>query len=299
MKRPRTILLAASALLISSLACTIAPWIPDLGIRVPTIEAGEEREERHTFPLAPGESASIDLAFGAGRLQLEAGAPENLLSGYFLYNVAQWTPQIAHEGNHLAIRQGGDEGRWGVPSGTVRNRWELQVSPQVPLHLDLRAGAAEGQLDFTGLQVASLDVNIGTGSFTVRFDEPNRSAMDRMTLDAGASRIEMVGVGNASPGELRVQGGVGDISVDLTGDWAQSADIEVRAGAGALTLRLPEHLGVVVEVRKGLANVDAYGLRQMGGTYTNDRFGETEIGLDIDIIAGVGNVRLVVEGVTE
>ncbi len=86
------------------------------------------------------------------------------------------------------------------------------------------------------------------------------------------------------------------MSIDLTGAWARSAEIEVRAGAGALALRLPEYAGVQVGVRKGVANVDAYGLRQMGSTYTNDRFGQTETELDIDILAGVGTIRLVLEG---
>jgi hypothetical protein len=293
------ILLATLMISMSTLACTITPRLPDLDIKVPTIEVGEIQEERHSVPLAGAESADIDLVFGAGRLQIEAGVSDRLMSGTFRYNVDRWAPQLTREGDTLTIRQGGDEAKWGIPSGNVRNRWELEFSPQVPLDMNIRVGAGEGELDFTDLMVSELDVDIGAGDLVLHFDRPNPVAMDHLTLDAGASKIEVLGVGNASPETMRLQGGIGDISVDLTGDWSRSADVAIRAGAGALTLRLPDDVGVEVETRGGLANVEAYGLRQMGGTYTNDAFGETGIELIIDVVTGVGNVRLIEEGARE
>ncbi len=297
--KKRTIRLAASMLVISALACTITPRIPDLDIKVPTLEVGEMQEERHSVPVAGAESADVDIVFGAGRLQLEAGVSDELLSGAFHYNVDRWAPEITREGDNLTIKQGGDEGKWGIPSGNIRNRWELEFSPQVALDMTIRAGASEGELDLTHLQVSNLDVDVGAGKLVLRFDDPNPIAMDQFTLDAGASKIEVLGVGNAGPETMRLQGGVGDISVDLTGGWTRSAEIKVRAGAGAVTLRLPKDIGVEVKTRGGLANVEAYGLRQMGDTYTNDAFGETEIDLLIDVVTGIGNLRLIEEGTRE
>ncbi|MGD8996583.1 MAG: toast rack family protein [Anaerolineae bacterium] len=298
MEKP-AIALAALALLISTLACTITPQIPDIRINVPTIEVGELQEERRSVPLSGTEPVDVDILFGAGRLELEAGVPDDLLSGYFRYNVERWAPEITFEGSELTIRQGGDEDAWGIPSGNIRNRWELEFSPSLPLEMDLRAGAGEGELDLTDLMISSLDVDIGAGDFALRFDKPNAVAMDHLTLDTGASKIEVVGVGNANLQTMRLQGGVGDVSLDLTGGWSRSAEITVRAGAGALTLRLPKNVGVEVETRGGLTNVEAYGLRQMGSTYTNDAFGETEIELRVSVTTGVGNVRLIEEGARE
>jgi hypothetical protein len=291
--------LAALALLISTLACSITPQIPDININVPKIEVGELQEERRSIPLSGTEPVDVDLVFGAGRLELEAGISDELFSGTFRYNVESWAPEITFEEGNLTIQQGGDEDDWGIPSGSIRNRWELELSPDVPMEMNVRAGAGEGELDLTDLNVSNLDVDIGAGDFVLRFDKPNEVSMEHLTLDTGASRIEITGVGNASPETMRLQGGVGDISLDLTGDWSRSAEISVRAGAGALTLRLPRDVGVEVETRGGLTNVEAFGLRQMGGTYTNDAFGETEIELRIAVTTGVGNVRLIEEGAEE
>lgn len=287
---------AALALSIATLACTITPQIPDIHINVPTVEVGDIIEERQTVPLPEGGSADVKVTFGAGRLEMDAGLPNELMMGTFQYNVEQWKPEITLTGDDLTIKQGGNRERWGIPSGAIQNRWELEFSPQAALEMNIRAGAGDGDLDFTGLQISALDVDIGAGDFVLRFDEPSLTPMDHLTVDAGASRIEVIGIGNVSPGEARIQGGIGDIALDLTGSWTRSADITVRAGAGALKLTLPPDVGVRVETKGGLTNVEAYGLRQMGGTYTNDAFGGTEIELQINITTGAGNLRLIEEG---
>jgi len=294
-----TIWIAAVALLVSSLACTVTPRIPNININIPTIEVGDVKEERRTIPLAGAGATDVNIVFGAGSLDIEAGGSDDLLTAVFRYNVERWAPEIMHEGNDLTIRQGGNEEKWGIPSGSVRNQWELEFSPQADLQMNMRAGAGEGELDFTGLRLSELDVDLGAGDFVLRFDQPNSVPMDHLTLDTGASRIEVLGVGNASPAKVRLQGGVGDIGLDLTGEWTRSADVTVRAGAGALRLILPSDVGVEVETRGGLTNVEAYGLRQMGGTYTNDAFGETEVELRVNVTTGVGNVRLIEEGARE
>jgi len=290
---------AALALALSSLACTSLPQIPDVNINVPKIEVGEMREERRSIPLSGTDPVDVDVVFGAGRLELEAGVSDELFSGTFRYNVERWDPEITYEVDHLTVKQGGDEGDWGIPSGSIKNRWELEFSPEVPLTMDVRVGAGEGEFDLTDLRISGLDVVVGAGDYALRFDEPNPVAMDHLALDAGASKVEIVGVGHASPETMRIRGGVGEISLDLTGDWTRSSEIKVRAGAGALILRLPKDVGVEVETSGGLTNVEAFGLRQMGGTYTNDAFGETEIELRISVTTGVGNVRLIEEGTQE
>lgn len=294
-----TMLFAAMILLLNSLACTITPRIPDININVPTIEVGDVKEEKITLPLAGAGATDVNIMFGAGALDVEAGFSSELLAAIFRYNVERWAPEITREGDDLTIRQGGDQRQWGIPSGNVRNQWELGFSPEALLRLNMRAGAGEGELDFTGLRISELDVDLGAGNFVLRFDDPNPVPMDHMTLDTGASRLEVLGVGNASPAEVRLQGGVGDIALDLTGEWTRSSDVTVRAGAGALRLILPADVGVEVETRGGLTNVEAYGLRQMGGTYTNDAFGESEVELRVKVTTGVGNVRLIEEGARE
>jgi hypothetical protein len=158
--------------------------------------------------------------------------------------------------------------------------------------MDIKAGAGEGNLDLTGLQLERLNVDMGAGDFAVRFDEATDTKMERLTINAGAGKIDVDAIGNVSPRDVVVQGGAGDITLDLTGEWSRSADIEITAGIGSLALRLPADVGVQVDVEGGLSSVSASGLAKSGGAYVNDIYGDSEIELTLKITTGIGDIDL-------
>jgi hypothetical protein len=287
------IILTALMLMISSLACccTFPATINING--GPTVEVGDLQESEESVPLGETKSVAVDVLFGAGELEMSAGDTDDLFRGTFLYNVDEWEPQVSYEDGKLVIQQGDDEESWGWPGDEgVRNEWDLKFSPETVLDMDIQAGAGRGELDLTSLQIEKLDVDLGAGDFTLSFDEPNPAEMSRFTLDVGAASLEINGIGNASPEDMVVQGGAGEITLDLTGDWARSADIEVTAGFGELNLRLPDDVGVKVDVTGGLANIETLGLRRSDDAYVNDAYGEAELELTIAVTTGVGRVNL-------
>jgi hypothetical protein len=291
--RNTMLILAALSLMGSSLACCIMPEIPDIKINVPTIEVGEMQSKREEVPLLGAESATVKIMFAAGELEVEAGDPDQLFSGHFRYNVEQWEPEVTHEDGVLTIEQGGTEEDWGIPTGNTRNEWDLKFSPAIPLEMDFEFDAGKGKLDFTGLQLTELNLGMGAGDFDVLFDEPNEVRMSDFSLDTGAAKLDVTGIGNAGPEQMTVNGGVGDLTLDFTGRWPNSANVHVTAGVGSVTLRLPDDVGVRVEAEGGLTNVEPGDLRRQGDAYVNDAFGETEIELHIHITTGIGNLRLI------
>lgn len=290
-----TITLAILILLCAALCCCrcTPPRVPEIHVNVPSLQVGEMQEKAESIPLGNEESARVEIHFGTGELWLAAGEQDELFSGNFRYNVEEWEPEISYRDGRLLIEQGGFDRDWGFPSGNAHNKWELELSPAIPLDLKVWAGAGEGELDFTGLQLSDLELDMGAGDFTVRFDEPNSTDMHDLTVNAGASRLEISGIGNAGPRRVAVQGGVGDMTLDLTGDWPHSANIYVTAGVGALTLRLPDNVGVRVRAAGGLSGIDAPDFHHSGNDYVNDAFGETATELDIRVTTGIGSVRLI------
>jgi hypothetical protein len=286
-------ILIALVLMASTLACCCTfPTTIDINDG-PTAKVGDLQESEESVPMGEITSVAVDVLFGAGELEMSAGDADDLLWGTFLYNVDEWEPQVSYEDGKLIIQQGDDDESWSWPGDEgVRNEWDLRFSPEAVLDMDIQAGAGQGELDLTDLQIEKLDVDLGAGDFTLSFDEPNPAEMSRFTLDVGAASLEINGIGNASPEDMVVQGGAGEITLDLTGDWARSADIEVTAGIGEVTLYLPDDVGVQVDVTGGLANIETSGLRRSGDAYVNDAHGEAEIELIIAVTAGVGQVNL-------
>lgn len=287
------LIVGAACLLICSQVACCRIGLPDIDINVPTVEVGEMQDEQESIPLADIESADVEILFGAGDLQVAAGDAETLFSGHFRYNVEEWKPEVTYENGSLTVQQGETSENWGWPDGNAHNEWELELTPAILLTVDLKAGAGEGELDLGGLRLETLNADLGAGDFTVRFDEPNGASMERLTVNTGAASLNMIGIGNASPEHLRIQGGVGEIDLELTGDWSNSADIEVTAGVGSLTLRLPDDVGVRVEVEGGISGVQVSGLDRSGDAYVNDAYGEEELELNIQVTTGVGQITLI------
>ena len=290
--------LASLMLAGSALGCCVLPRLPtislpDIELNVPTVRVGELREKEETVSASGQESAEVAIVFGAGELEVSAGDAEQLVAGHFAYNVDEWEPEVSFDEGELSIRQGSAEG---IPAGEgdkVRNEWTLEFSPDVLLEMDIKMGAGQGVLDFTGLRIAEVDLDLGAGDLEVRFDEPNQASMRRLTVDAGASKLDLVQIGNAGPERVIVQGGAGDLTLDFTGEWPGSAEVTITAGIGRVTLLLPSDIGVRVEKRGGLTTVDAPDFTRLGDAYVNDIFGETETELRIRVTTGVGNIELI------
>ena len=96
--------------------------------------------------------------------------------------------------------------------------------------------------------------------------------------------------------DLVVQVGAGDVTVDLTGEWKDDLDADIKGGVGRLTLRLPMDVGVWVDAEKGLGKIDRGGLRKKGGAYVNEAYGSSDVTLKIDCAAGIGSIILETDG---
>ncbi|MGQ9709107.1 MAG: toast rack family protein [Anaerolineae bacterium] len=276
-------------LVLSSLACTIT--VPGISLpRVPTLEVGPMQEYREAIPLGGTTAARVEITMGMGELTLAAGEPDLLFSGLFRTNISAWKPEVTWKDDVLKIAQPDIRG---VPGAGAENEWNLTLSPRIPMSLKLQVGAAKGRLDLGGLALTDLSLETGASDMLVRWDTPNAVPMDRLLLRAGAANVEVRGIGYAHPRDVRVEGGVGNLVLDFTGPWADSARVNVTAGLGSLTLRFPRDVGARIRVEGGLSNVTTTGdWRLSEGVYLNEAYGQAGATLEVTITAGVGGVTL-------
>ena len=90
---------------------------------------------------------------------------------------------------------------------------------------------------------------------------------------------------------LEIETGVGDLSVNLGGDWEKSFDTTIESGVGQTTVTLPSEVGVKITVEKGIGSVDIDGFIAQGkDTYVNEAYGNKEVTININVEMGIGNV---------
>lgn len=114
----------------------------------------------------------------------------------------------------------------------------------------------------------------------------------KLDMGAGKALLDLRGL---TLNAVDIAAGAGELQMDLSGAWAQSATITIEGGVGKVTLRLPKAVGVQVEATAGLGRVNANGLSKDGDSYVNAAYGTSAVVLTITIEAGVGEVNLELE----
>ncbi len=155
--------------------------------------------------------------------------------------------------------------------------------------------------------IVNYSVTNGTGTLTMRQPDIGLSTLSstrndwdvhlnntlplalKVHLGAGKSTLNL---GNMALTALDVECGAGETMVDLSGAWTKNTDIKIDGGVGQLTVRLPKEVGVRIKADTGIGTVKHIGLAQDGDVFTNAAYGTSPITLNIDISAGVGEVRL-------
>jgi len=95
--------------------------------------------------------------------------------------------------------------------------------------------------------------------------------------------------------QLRVDIGVGQVNVDLTGDRKADLDVEIHGGIGQANIRLPKNVGVTVDAKGGIGAVTTHGLTKVDGNYVNAALGHSPHTIHVQVAGGIGNIDLSVE----
>ena len=118
----------------------------------------------------------------------------------------------------------------------------------------------------------------------------NTIPMDmKVNLGAGSSDLNLQ---NFSIKRLEIDMGVGELTLDLSGERKEDLAVKIDGGIGSGTVYLPENIGVRAEIEGGIGSVHAPGFHKDGHVYTNDAYGKEGASIDLRIEAGIGSIEL-------
>ncbi|MBN2471302.1 MAG: hypothetical protein JXN59_11300, partial [Anaerolineae bacterium] len=155
--------------------------------------------------------------------------------------------------------------------GQTELRWNVGLSPAIPLTLDVDGGVGDATLLLDELQLDRLDVNAGVGNVTI-------------SLPAGEYRAAL-------------DGGVGDFMISI----APGANItlDVNGGVGESTIDVPDDAAVRVETDGGLGDVSVpRGYTQISSrdddiqVWETDGFAQADETITILYEGGIGGLTI-------
>jgi hypothetical protein len=235
------------------------------------------------------EELRVVVRYGAGMLGIEPGNEGLLYKAALRYDAGAFQPELSYRSGSLRV---------GLDDIRVRGRnlrageLKLQLGKSIPLDLSLEFGAAKADVDLTGLQVQRLRLATGASETRLRILEPNAVACELVDLDVGAAKFDAVGLGNLNTRRLEFSGGIGEVTLDFSGEWQADMTASVQMGLGSLTLRIPRGLGLRVTKGGLLVGFDSEGLTKRGDSFYSENWEDAEHKLTVDIDAAFGSIRV-------
>lgn len=267
----------------------------------------QEVSRHYSEPLSagarPGASAAGDgimdvvIRFEAGSLRLGAASEPVLYTADLTYCDTHREPRVGLDdatdgGRALTIAL---EGKQGVLMGFggERNFMTAELSPDVPVSLDLSLGPGDSVLDLSELDLRGLRLAAGAGDTSIVFGAPNRAGVDRIHLESTLGDIIVDALGNAAARQVTVRGGVGSIRLDMSGAWDRDAGVRIEGSVGDVHLVLPEGPGFRLEVGSPWAErVEAAWLVRREDAFYTEGYDQAGRRIDIVIEAGIGALGL-------
>ena len=204
-----------------------------------------------SIPLGDAARVHLSIHHGAGRLNITSGAPSDQLANGRFGGGLDFRTSRAGDLLDVHMRIPDQGGRWANPWSWTSGGfdWNIGLTSEVPIDLELETGAGTVEADLSGLRVGSLGLR--TGASSSKLVLPANAGYTRVEVEGGAASVVMRVPSGVAARIFGHQGGASSTKVDLqrfprVGNDYQSADyetatnkadIQTRMGAGSVEVQ--------------------------------------------------------------
>jgi hypothetical protein len=257
------------------------------------LETGAMQTTEINIPYSAASSdMNMELEFMAGELKISPGAVDSLVMGNATFNAEALKPVVLNNEGFYTLQQG-DQEYEGFPlfSKDVTNYWDIKLS-NIPMHLNIEAGAYTGKFELGGLSLKELYINEIGSDLEMDFSEPNQVEMSSFKYMTGGSTLVLKGLANANFGEMDFDSGAGDYTLSFDGDLKRDAKILIETGASTMTIIVPRNTNAVVVFDGGMTSINNDGWMENDNVYSLTGNGPT---ITINVEMGLGTLNLQTE----
>ena len=205
--------------------------------------------ESASMPLQGASRATVRIRYGAGRLQLGSGADlGSLFSGAFVGGLARKVSRTG-EAVDVELSIASPFPIMSFPFMWGRGLdWTLSLTDQIPMVLDIAAGASDNRIDLSALRVTDFKLSTGAAATVVTF--PSNAGSVKGKIESGAASLS-VRIPEGVAGRIRFDGALSSITVDQvrfprregayeSPDFASATnkvDLKIEVGVGSVDIR--------------------------------------------------------------
>lgn len=161
--------------------------------------------------------------------------------------------------------------------------------PRLEPKMEFRSGDGGGSLKVEPAREISSAKLSGTNRWILRLNDEIPTDL-YVQLGAGESKLDLAGLTLSA---VRLEMGVGKCEMNLVGEWDRDLEVEIKGGVGELSVRVPNHVGVIADAQGGIGRVNVEGLQREDGKYVNEAYGDSAVTLRLEIKGGIGQINVI------
>jgi hypothetical protein len=188
-------------------------------------------------------ASSVNLAvhYGAGDLKMSSTSSGQIINNIKTTELSDPKVTKSLDNNIESILIEKNEAEFG-PGGINQDSWDIMLPKKIPYSISLNYGAANADIDLSGLMVDTININSGAASTDIIF----AAYPTKATIDTGASSVNLkfpknIGViikfsGGLASSDFRGFVKNGDTYYSSNYDSAKdNIEVEIHAGASSVT----------------------------------------------------------------
>jgi hypothetical protein len=190
------------------------------------------KRSHYEAPVGNAASARVQLNLSVGRSRIGAATtPDKLIEADITHVGEVDFAATGEQEKMVSLSQSATfHMEWLNPATWFNNqqelRWDIGLSPNIPIDLDVNGGLGESHLDLSSLKLSRVEANGGVGAIDLTL--PRAGDYDAyLKIGVGSYKINVPSGANAN---LHVKGGVGECVVTVPSDAA--VRVEARMGLG-------------------------------------------------------------------
>jgi hypothetical protein len=226
-------------------------------ITVPRLPGGVTPSPAEVPP--PASSLRVELDLEEGRFDVrpgQPGSPVKVDADYDegVYELVQETQATAGGGQTVRVEF---HSRYSMlrrilttgSADASKNHVTIYLPTDVPIDFHASISKGESDLDLTGVPLTGIDVELRMGQHMLALDQANPLRMEALHVSMKMGELRSRGLGNAHFAEAEFQGSMGQMGIDLRGDYTGDARVRARLTMGEVRMRIPAGVHVEMENR--------------------------------------------------
>lgn len=244
----------------------------------------------------------LDVDIDAGEVKIMRGDESNVCHVFLKYTKDRCEADMHFDEKRNELKINMDvEGMkfWDSDKrGDVKVEVVIELPTKVEIDFNARIKAGEVKISVGDLFIKNFELGVWAGELMLDFDRPNRIEMETFEVNAKVGEIKLSRLGNANFEEGDINGGIGELTIDFTGEYSKKCMASVDLDIGETTIIVPEDIGVKLRVSKFLflSSVDYPAwFEKRGKYYYSDNYADEDNSLYLNISQGIGELSIKVD----